>query len=409
MAKSTTDLTISCAQTGTAFAADVTQALIAINSAHRSSTEPTYNLEDGVMWLDTSSSDYKLKMRIGGAWKVIVDLNAGVFETLSEAGYITRLDNHDDQLDGTTQCSPDLTALEINGSTVTASVTELNYLSGVTGNIQEQIDQKNGYVHPTTSGWKHIPSGGSADQVLVWSADGVAQWQDAIETSPGAGTVGQTELKTTTGTFSVTSEANYVTVTLPGGEYGFLPQFKTSSGSSGTFRLLAETSSTTYGSYCQMRGTLQGRQTYVTASPPYNLGDGDIPLFVFLEINENNEVKSVYASITPPWAYNGPTSIVPDYYDENGVGWQQKDGKLIEVDYDLKNADMELIPHPFADRDGVEVILLNPFNENIQVLIDKLENKQEVCEYITDNLLIKDDSSITTPPRVRAVDFEWSN
>lgn len=34
----------------------------------------------------------------------------------------------------------------------------------------------NKYVHPTTSGNKHIPSGGSAGQVLKWSADGVAVW-----------------------------------------------------------------------------------------------------------------------------------------------------------------------------------------------------------------------------------------
>ena len=34
----------------------------------------------------------------------------------------------------------------------------------------------NKYVHPTGSGNKHIPSGGSAGQVLRWSADGTAVW-----------------------------------------------------------------------------------------------------------------------------------------------------------------------------------------------------------------------------------------
>lgn len=34
----------------------------------------------------------------------------------------------------------------------------------------------NNYVHPTTSGNKHIPSGGSSGQVLRWSADGTAAW-----------------------------------------------------------------------------------------------------------------------------------------------------------------------------------------------------------------------------------------
>lgn len=34
----------------------------------------------------------------------------------------------------------------------------------------------NNYVHPTSSGNKHIPSGGSAGQFLKWSADGTAVW-----------------------------------------------------------------------------------------------------------------------------------------------------------------------------------------------------------------------------------------
>ena len=34
----------------------------------------------------------------------------------------------------------------------------------------------NNYSHPTSSGNKHIPSGGSAGQFLKWSADGTAVW-----------------------------------------------------------------------------------------------------------------------------------------------------------------------------------------------------------------------------------------
>lgn len=33
------------------------------------------------------------------------------------------------------------------------------------------------YTHPTSSGNKHIPSGGSSGQVLQWSADGTAKWE----------------------------------------------------------------------------------------------------------------------------------------------------------------------------------------------------------------------------------------
>lgn len=34
----------------------------------------------------------------------------------------------------------------------------------------------NAYTHPTTSGNKHIPSGGASGQILRWSADGTAAW-----------------------------------------------------------------------------------------------------------------------------------------------------------------------------------------------------------------------------------------
>lgn len=37
-------------------------------------------------------------------------------------------------------------------------------------------DNDTKYTHPTTSGNKHIPSGGSSGQVLIWSSDGTAVW-----------------------------------------------------------------------------------------------------------------------------------------------------------------------------------------------------------------------------------------
>ena len=49
----------------------------------------------------------------------------------------------------------------------------------------------NNYTHPSTSGNKHIPAGGSAGQILVWSEDGTAKWgadKDTKYTHPtGAG------------------------------------------------------------------------------------------------------------------------------------------------------------------------------------------------------------------------------
>ena len=41
----------------------------------------------------------------------------------------------------------------------------------------------NNYTHPTTSGNKHIPSGGSSGQILRWSADGTAVWGNDKDTT----------------------------------------------------------------------------------------------------------------------------------------------------------------------------------------------------------------------------------
>lgn len=49
------------------------------------------------------------------------------------------------------------------------SPTDKTKLNGV-------ADNANNYSHPTSSGNKHIPSGGSSGQFLGWSADGTAKW-----------------------------------------------------------------------------------------------------------------------------------------------------------------------------------------------------------------------------------------
>lgn len=44
-------------------------------------------------------------------------------------------------------------------------------------------DGANKYSHPTSSGNKHIPSGGSSGQVLRWAADGTAVWGEDNDTT----------------------------------------------------------------------------------------------------------------------------------------------------------------------------------------------------------------------------------
>lgn len=53
------------------------------------------------------------------------------------------------------------------------------------------------YTHPTTSGNKHIPAGGSANQILGWSADGTAKWVNEKDTTYSDATQGTHGLMST--------------------------------------------------------------------------------------------------------------------------------------------------------------------------------------------------------------------
>lgn len=77
--------------------------------------------------------------------------------------------------------TPSNATTTVNGLMSSSDKTKLN---GIASNA-------NNYVHPTTSGNKHIPSGGSSGQILKWSADGTAIWgtektySNATTSSPG--------------------------------------------------------------------------------------------------------------------------------------------------------------------------------------------------------------------------------
>ena len=48
------------------------------------------------------------------------------------------------------------------------------------------------YTHPTTPGYIHLPGGGQSGQILVWKADGTAQWEDPVSVAVSV-MVGSTE------------------------------------------------------------------------------------------------------------------------------------------------------------------------------------------------------------------------
>ena len=101
----------------------------------------------------------------------------------------------------------------------------------------------NAYTHPTTSGNKHIPSGGSSGQILRWSADGTATWGADNNTTYSAATQSAAGLMSAadkTKLDGIATGANNYTYTLPTASSSTLGGVKTGSNitnSSGTISL----------------------------------------------------------------------------------------------------------------------------------------------------------------------------
>ena len=74
-------------------------------------------------------------------------------------------------------------SLSISGKTIT--------VTPGSGSAYTLTTQDTPYSHPTSSGNKHIPSGGSSGQFLGWSADGTAKWVNNPNTNTWNAMVGR--------------------------------------------------------------------------------------------------------------------------------------------------------------------------------------------------------------------------
>jgi hypothetical protein len=87
------------------------------------------------------------------------------------------LDTIDDLLDGTTAISPNLSVLEIGGTTVTATATELNYVDGVTSSIQTQLNAKAPTASPTFTGTVNAGDKITLGSWNIWDSGGTLYFQ----------------------------------------------------------------------------------------------------------------------------------------------------------------------------------------------------------------------------------------
>jgi len=228
-------------------------------------------------------------------------------------------------------------------------------------------------------------------------------------TGGGLQSVSQDDINTSTGTFSDSFSNPYWSgstqvlfiqttgISLPGGQYSLGIQSDCNNATVGGFWYGTDNNSYSseavawfINSSTGGSETIQGRQRYITSSPPFDLGDGAAGGFIFLKLDKQGNVKRSYAADVPPWGYNGPTDIRGKECPVTGKKFRKvikkrsleefMDGASIEYEYQeitqaIKNADMGLLPHPFGRVSPDEtVVMLDPMDERLAKLI-KLQNE----------------------------------
>jgi len=231
--------------------------------------------------------------------------------------------------------------------------------------------------------------------------------------------VSQGSLNTATGDVTNSSSAPTL-ITGAGGDHGFWPTIKSSSAaalrmsvtpahhtdtdSASTYATGTITPGTTLLQRFTLganTGTTTVRSRFISASPPYNIGDGDVYSFIFLLVDSLGKVISGYHAPDPPWANNGATTIRPEY-EKNGKFYRQvveldklkpfghpqrRKTREQEITTDFKNSDMLLIPHPFQGNDmtGKSIVLIDPNDSIVETAEQMLQDGEFVLEELFHN------------------------
>jgi hypothetical protein len=187
--------------------------------------------------------------------------------------------------------------------------------------------------------------------------------------------------------------------------------------------------------------TLYRDERYVQASPPYNLGHGDIPLFLFVLLDGGGQIHGISVAPDPAWAYHGPTNIAPQRRDARGRGYRSyreingvpfaeavKNPETLqkfmagelqvemverEITYAIKNRDMDLFPHNWVGNNltGLTAVLVDPTSALIDrlALIHSEAGAQEVRRLVERQYLTIDSVPLacTTPRGVIACRAAW--
>lgn len=194
---------------------------------------------------------------------------------------------------------------------------------------------------------------------------------------------------------------------------------------------------------------LEYQERYVSASKPYDLGNGEIPSFFTAVINNaTGKVEMLSYSEDPTWANNGPTVINPigRMLNLSGVGkisgcdaaerarkvsaYKRTFNDLLSSDpesfarvyealtepvtMEEKNRDIALFPHPYQGTDlaGRTVVLLDPCGPTVEELwLAQMFGGDSPSDIIhSGNIIIDNEpSGAIGPPGVMTVGCRWKN
>lgn len=374
---------------GFALAAMLEQFEEAVNSMHAGATAPSYAIV-GMPWRDTSSTPHLIKIWTGGAWVTMGSLNTatGMWTPYIQGAAIAviatlsigqGLENSTGalrvKLKGSS-LSRDADGIYLPTLLTPGSFTSADITVDEFGRITAAANGAGGGVSTVGQAEIRTATGGGYFQFAqnpstlgIWVDGGKAPQNPVVNTSYlGANAV-------------QSSGEQRITIALPGGAYSWKPMYVQGSGT--------DSRSFYWGS------------RYVTASPPYDLGDGEVAGFAFLLLDAAGEVVGSQLAESPPWAYNGPTSITPDRIcAKTGKKYKRvakkrtfeefMDGSPIEyeeqeITHAMKNADMPLLPHPFVDiPTGGRVVMLDPMCERIHTMLQAQEEGywQEIAQMV---------------------------
>ncbi|MFN3827778.1 MAG: hypothetical protein ACK4NR_09165 [Micavibrio sp.] len=393
----------------------------ALYSCHAGNTAPSYATK-GLCWLDTTASPgHLLKMYTGSAWAIIgkLDITAGTFTPYLNGAELKSLGSADPgegleivsnalrvKMDGGT-LSRSASGLKVAAGGITGA--QLETLAGLTAGTYNTanvtvdvkgrvtaIEEGAGGLSSVSQGDLNTSTGTLSQSITENGAYGSVIVVDSFrhdDPSDGNDSGYITRLGRLQSTVDSGWQGGTITRslvgTLPGGSYGFYPQCRRVNGLGGS------------------NFTFYAQQRYITASPPFDLGDGDVEGFLFLLMNRDGTVAGHYFADVPPWGYNGPTDIrAAKINRKTGKKFRRVrkpisvqailDGADIEYQYEeitqkIKNADMELIPHPFAGIGPDQtVVLVDPMNAKIGKLLALQNLGENITKMIHDGYIFAD-------------------